>query len=145
MAKSWWNLTWICWKSLKSTPSIYFFAKQLFFFFLPLVNRTIDLVIFFQIFKGFTLLPWQKVGSNLTAICHLLKISKCLMLSFVLDKISSFLLSLYPNDMAPKHLFSKFFLLFFLLFGEKSRYLWHLLRYLRNSYRFGIRFQNGFV
>ena len=61
------------------------------------------------------------------------------------DKISSFFLSLYPNDMAPKHLFSKFFLLFFLLFGEKSRYLWHLLRYLRNSYRFGIRFQNGFV
>jgi hypothetical protein len=35
------------------------------------------------------------------------------------DKISSFFLSLYPNDMAPKHLFSKFFLLFFLLFGEK--------------------------
>ena len=62
VAKSWWNLTWICWKSLKSTPSIYFFAKQLFSSFLP-VNRTKNLVIFFsQIFKGFTLLPWQKVG-----------------------------------------------------------------------------------
>ena len=30
--------------------------------FLSLVNRTINLVFFFQIFKGFTLLPWQKVG-----------------------------------------------------------------------------------
>jgi hypothetical protein len=31
--------------------------------FLSLVKRTINLVIFlFQIFKGFTLLPWQKVG-----------------------------------------------------------------------------------
>jgi hypothetical protein len=40
----------------------YFFAKQLFSSFLP-VNRTINLVVFFsQIFKGFTLVPWQKVG-----------------------------------------------------------------------------------
>ena len=33
-------------------------------FFLPsLVKRTINLgIFFFQIFKGFTLLPWQKVG-----------------------------------------------------------------------------------
>jgi hypothetical protein len=39
-----------------------FFAKQLFSSFLP-VNRTINLVVFFsQIFKGFTLVPWQKVG-----------------------------------------------------------------------------------
>ena len=31
-------------------------------FFLPPVKRTIIVVIFFQIFQGFTLGPWQKVG-----------------------------------------------------------------------------------
>jgi len=43
VAKSWWNLTWICWKSLKLTPSIYFFAKQLFSSpFLPLSRQSND-------------------------------------------------------------------------------------------------------
>ena len=31
-------------------------------FFLPLVKRTINLVIFFSNFQGFTSVPWQKVG-----------------------------------------------------------------------------------
>jgi hypothetical protein len=31
-------------------------------FFLPPVKRTVNLVIFFSNFQGFTLVPWQKVG-----------------------------------------------------------------------------------
>ena len=58
----------------------------------------------------------------------------------------SFLLSLYSNDMAPKSRNLKIFSAFFPSSLEKKvRYLRHLLRYLRNSYRFGIRFQIGFV
>ena len=40
--------------------------------FLSLVNRTINLVIFFQILQGFTLVPWQKVG-KISWICQYLK------------------------------------------------------------------------
>ena len=137
------------WKSLKfsnvSTFWLFLCKTALFSSFLP-VNRTINLFVFFSNFQGFTLVNWQKVGRIWLPFAIIYW--KCIKMpnaKLCADKISSFFLSLYPNDMAPKHLFSKFFLLFFLLFGEKSRYLWHLLRYLRNSYRFGIRFQNGFV
>jgi hypothetical protein len=63
VAKSWWNLTGNHSNFQMSPLFGYFFAKQPFFSsFLP-VNRTINLEIFFsQIFKGFTLVPWQKVG-----------------------------------------------------------------------------------
>ena len=88
---------------------------------------------------------WHKVGSNLTAICHLLKVSKCLMLSFVLTR---FLLSFFPCIRTIWHR-NTYFLNFFCcsssFLEKKSRYLWHLLRYLRNSYRFRIRFQNGSI
>ena len=57
----------------------------------------------------------------------------------------SFLLSLYSNDMAPKSRNLKNFSAFIPPFWKKSRYLWHLLSYLRNSYRFRIRFQNGSI
>ena len=62
VAKSWQNLTGNHSNSQISPLFGYFFAKQLFSSFLP-VDRTINLVVFFsQIFKGFTLVPWQKVG-----------------------------------------------------------------------------------
>ena len=118
-------------------------------FFLFLVKRTINLVFLFLNFQGFTLLPWQKVGGIWLEITQ---IFKCL--HFVAISLQNspffFLPSCQSNDKFGIFFsnFQGFTLVPWQKVGriwKKSRYLWHLLRYLKNSYRFRIRFQIGCV